>query len=82
MLGANLGLLLYGEVSVMNLKVFFLLFLLGFVYLYVLPFVFFLGYFLIKHRILFAKFARVDFECIFHLFLCCSFLNLKFFLWA
>ena len=36
-----------------------------FIYLYVLPFVFFLGYFLIKHGILFTKFARVEFECMF-----------------
>ena len=36
-----------------------------FIYVYVLPFVFFLGYFLIKHGILFTKFARVEFECMF-----------------
>ena len=30
-----------------------------------LPFVFFLGYFLIKYGILFTKFARVEFECMF-----------------
>ena len=43
---------------------FFCLFLV-FIYLYVLPFVFVLGYFLIKHGILFTKFARVKFECMF-----------------
>ena len=40
-------------------------FCLVFIYLYVLPFVFVLGYFLIKHGILFTKFARVEFECMF-----------------
>ena len=49
------------------------------VFVFVLPFVFFPGYFLIKHGILFKKFARVEFESCFHLFLCCSFLNLNFF---
>ena len=44
---------------------FFCLFFLVFIYLYVLPFVFVLGYFLIKHGILFTKFARVEFECMF-----------------
>ena len=34
-------------------------------YLYVLPFVSALGYFLIKHGILVTKFARVEFECMF-----------------
>ena len=44
---------------------FLFVFFLVFIYLYVLPFVFFLGYFLIKHGILFTKFARVEFECMF-----------------
>ena len=44
---------------------FYFFFFLVFNYLYVLPFVFFLGYFLIKHGILFTKFARVEFECMF-----------------
>ena len=44
---------------------FFVFFCLVFIYLYALPFVFFLGYFLIKHGILFTKFARVEFECMF-----------------
>ena len=35
------------------------------VFVFVLPFVFFPGYFLIKHGILFTKFARVEFECMF-----------------
>ena len=48
-----------------NLNVFFVDFFLVFIYLYVLPFVFVLGYFLIKHGILFTKFARVEFECMF-----------------
>ena len=49
-----------------NLKLFFFfVFCLVFIYLYVLPFVFVLGYFLIKHGILFTKFARVEFECMF-----------------
>ena len=50
-----------------------------FFFFYVLPFVFFLRYFLIKHGILFTKFARVELNACFHLFLCCSFLNLNFF---
>ena len=44
---------------------FFFFFFLVFIYLYVLPFVFFLGYFLINHGILFTKLARVEFECMF-----------------
>ena len=36
-----------------------------FIYLYVLPFVFALGYFLIKLGVLFTKFASVEFECMF-----------------
>ena len=40
-------------------------FFLVFIYLYVLPFVFFFGYFFIKYGILFTKFARVEFECMF-----------------
>ena len=47
---------------------FFLFVFLVFIYLCVLPFVFVLGYFLIKHGILFTKFARVEFECKFHFF--------------
>ena len=51
---------------------FFFCFFLVFTYLYVLPFVYVLGYFLIKHGILFTNFARVEFECIF------SFISLLF----
>ena len=47
------------------LTFFFLFLYLVFIYLYVLPFVFVPGYFLIKLGILFTKFARVEFECMF-----------------
>ena len=56
------------------------LFICSLYFLFYLLIYFTIRYFLIKHGILFTNFVRVEFECMFHLFLCCSVFNFDFFL--